>query len=266
MGLFSYFKKQLVGEEGMKVLERFPKLSKEITRHSNKKVKLVSENRKLRIEGEYLRKYINENNLLHFLDKEYIHTGANGYQSLIWYGPGLPTETFYSVNPIILTFETLELTTKQKNILNKFGALIPNEAKTGVYVNREELSEIITDFGGIKKKDFDEFELVVVFGSSFLQYLIIQYNETNTLSDDCLESENEEIQEAYSNGIRYISIWSFKRINGISPNTNEDNYINSEDIFDKNPSLKTIKIKIDNNKFEYVLGYPEKILTTFFNI
>ncbi|APG64379.1 hypothetical protein LPB136_02905 [Tenacibaculum todarodis] len=266
MGLLSYLKKQVIGKEGIEVLNRFPKWSKEINEHSYKKVKLVTENRKLDIEGQYLRKFINENNLLPFLDEKYIHTGANGYKSLIWYGPGLPTERFYSVNSVFLTFEKLELTNKQKNILNKFGALNPNEFKTGVYVNRKELSEIITEFGGIKKKNLDEFELIGLFGSSFLKDLIRQYNETEIISDDSFNSEDEEIQESYSNGIRYISIWSFKRINGISPNSNEDNYINSEDIFDKYPSLETIKIKIENNKFEYVLGYPEKILTAFFNV
>lgn len=263
MGFFSYLKKQIIGEEGIKVLDRYPKWDKEIKEHSYKKVKLVSENRKLQREGLYLRKYIMEHNLLPMLDEKYIHTSPAGNKSLIGYGPGLPTEEYFILSPMY--FELVSLTSEQKKVIDEFGIFELSKYEGGICVNRKELAKIITVLGGIKQADVDKFESPRL-GDIGLSLLINTYNKIEEDTDEYSDFIDENEQEVYSGGIRYISIWLFKRNYGISPNTNKDNYINSEEIFNEYPSLETIEIEIHNRNFEYVLGYPEKILIEYFKV
>ncbi|WP_132219423.1 hypothetical protein [Mariniflexile fucanivorans] len=256
-------KKQIIGEEGIKVLDRFPQWDKEIKLYSNKKVKTVSENRKLQLEGFKLRKYIWENNLVPLLPEKYVKTTLIGEKFLIWFGPGLPTEKYYTIFPF--HFENISLTNEQKKVIEKYGVFEIPETQ-GLFINRKELSEIILVLGGKKHQHLDEFKTIGNFATFPLLSLINSYNQIEDESDESSQFLDEKKHQVYFDGIRYISIWLFKRKFGISPNTNEDNYINSEEIFYKYPSLETIKIDIDNRKFDYVLGYPEKTLKEYFNV
>jgi hypothetical protein len=266
MGFFRFIHKLTIGEDGLEYTARYNKTYSDIEKYNNKSTRTVSENRKLQLEQQKLwvdpkRK---KESIINHLRPECTYTNMVGQTWAIPNHLSAPTEKHYNIS----TYYTL---LDKKNRLDKFDVFeifnYPDELSLMfLYVNRKELSEIILTLGGKKHQHLDEFQLIGIFADFSLKGLIDTYNEIEDANDEFSELEDDKIQEVYAEGIRYISIWSFKRIYGISPNTNEVNYINSEEIFDKHPSLETIEIKIENRKFEYVLGYPEKILIEYFNI
>ena len=265
MGILRFIHKQIIGEDGLEYVTSYKKNYSDIKKYNSKSIRTASEHRKLQLEQQklWVDPKSKKDKIINFLSPECTYTNEIGQTWATINHLSLPTEKHYNISLFFYLSE-------KNNRLDKFGIFDIFKYQDllkiiFLYVNRKELSELILALGGKKHQNFDEFKPPLL-GELNLGLLINIYNEIEENTDEYSEFINENEQEVYSDGIRYISIWLFKRNYGISPNTNEDNFINSEEIFIKYPSLVTIKIKIQNHNFEYVLGYPEKILIEYFNV